>query len=92
MIETFMSSEIWYLIVSIAPSVAAVVATVAGAVLSLKKVVNVINEFRQSNELKKTNETIQKLLEDNKALKKMNEKLLVELTRIKPIGWSDDNE
>lgn len=92
MIETFMSSEIWYLIVSIAPSVAAVVATVAGAFLSLKKVVNAINEFRQSNELKETNDTIQKLLEDNKALKKMNEKLLVELTRIKPLGWSDDNE
>lgn len=92
MIETFMSSEIWYLIVSIAPSVAAIVATVAGAVMSLKKVVNVINEFRQSNELKETNDKIQKLLEDNKALKKMNEKLLVELTRIKPLGWSDDNE
>lgn len=92
MLETFMNSELWYAIVSIAPSVAAVVATVVSAVLALKKVADVINEFRQSNELKELIAETKRLLEENKALKKMNEKLLVELTRIKPLGWSDSDE
>lgn len=83
-------TELWYFIVSIAPSVAAVLASVFSAVLALKKVAAAISEFRQSNELKKNNEQIAQLLKDNQTLKKMNEKLLVELTRIKPMGWTDD--
>lgn len=87
-----MIEEVLYIIVSIAPSVAAVLASVISAVLALKKVATTISEFRQSNELKKNNEQIYQLLQDNKTLKKMNEKLLVELTRIKPKEWTDDEK
>lgn len=92
MIETFFSSEIWTLIVSIAPTIGSVLATVISAVFAIRKVASTIAEFKQSNELKKNNENISALLEDNRQLKKMNEKLLVELTKIKPAGWCDDKE
>lgn len=92
MIGTFFSSEIWTLIVSIAPAVGSVLATVISAVMAIRKVTSTIAEFKQSNELKKNNENISALLEDNRQLKKMNEKLLVELTKIKPAGWCDDKE
>lgn len=92
MIGTFFSSEIWTLIVSIAPAVGSVLATVISAVMAIRKVASTIAEFKQSNELKQNNKTISALLEDNRQLKKMNEKLLVELTKIKPAGWCDDKE
>lgn len=92
MIGTFFYSEIWTLIVSIAPAVGSVLATVISAVMAIRKVASTIAEFKQSNELKKNNENISSLLEDNRQLKKMNEKLLVELTKIKPAGWCDDKE
>lgn len=85
-----MSQEIINLIVTIAPSIAGIVGMIFSFILALKKVTSIINDFRQSNELKNNNEQISKLLADNAQLKKMNEKLLVELTRIKPLGWTDD--
>ena len=90
--DAILSSEIWALIVSIAPAVGSVLATVISAVLAIRKIASTIAEFRQSNELKQNNAQISALLEDNRQLKKMNEKLLVELTRIKPAGWCDDKE
>ena len=90
MIETLMASEAWALIVTIAPAIGSVLATVISAILAIRKVASTIAEFKQSNELKKNNEQINALLEDNKTLKRMNEKLLVELTKIKPAGWCDD--
>lgn len=92
MIENFMSSEIWQALVSCAPAISAILATVISAILAIKKVATVIAEFRNSNELKEATSQVNKLLEDNKQLKKLNEKLLVELTRIKPVGWCNDKE
>ena len=92
MLETLMASDVWALIVAIAPAVGSVLATVISAVLAIRKVASIISEFRQSNELKQNNAEIKALLEDNKQLKKLNEKLLVELTKIKPAGWCDDKE
>lgn len=92
MLETLMANDVWALIVAIAPAVGSVLATVISAVLAIRKVASVISEFRQSNELKQNNAEIKALLEDNKQLKKLNEKLLVELTKIKPAGWCDDKE
>lgn len=92
MMETFLNSELWALLVACAPAVGSVLATVVTVILSLKKLATTISEFRQSNELKQNNEQIKALLQDNKTLKKMNEKLLVELTRIKPKGWTDDEQ
>lgn len=85
-----MIEEVLYVIISIAPSVAAVLASVISAMIAIKKVISTISEFRQSNELKQNNEKINELLKDNKSLKKLNEKLLVELTKIKPKEWTDD--
>lgn len=92
MIETMMTSELWTLFVAIAPAIGSVLATVISAIIAIKKVATTISEFRQSNELKQTTAQVKALLEDNKTLKKMNEKLLVELTRIKPAGWCDNKE
>lgn len=92
MLEMITASEVWALLVAIAPAIGSVVATVISAVLAIRKVASVINEFKQSNELKQNNATINALLEDNRQLKKLNEKLLVELTKIKPAGWCDDKE
>lgn len=90
MIESVMSSEIWTLLVALLPSLASIGASVLAAILAIKKVVQCITEFRSSNELKENTETVNKLLQDNEQLKKLNEKLLVELTRIKPLSWTDD--
>lgn len=92
MLETITASEVWALLVAIAPAIGSVLATVISAILAIKKVASVIADFRQSNELKQNNATINALLEDNRQLKKLNEKLLVELTKIKPAGWCDDKE
>ena len=88
--EELMNSEVWQIIIDMLPSIGAVLATVISAVLAIRKVALAINEFRQSNELKRNTEKIEALLQDNEQLKQLNQKLLVELTRIKPAGWTDD--
>lgn len=90
MIETIMSSEIWALFVACAPAVGSIIATVISAILAIRKVATVISEFRNSNEVKGLVAELKTSHEENKQLKKLNEKLLVELTRIKPKGYNDD--
>lgn len=90
--EEFMNSEIWKLVLDLMPSIAAVLATVVSAILAIRKVAVAISEFRQSNELKVNNERLEALLKDNAKLQAMNEKLLVELRRIRPVGWTDDKQ
>lgn len=85
-------SEIMEILVAIAPAVAGVLASVVSVIMGIKKVSVTISEFRQSNELKENNRIINDLLQDNKQLKKMNERLLVELTKIKPKEWVDDEQ
>jgi len=92
MLETLMASDLWALVVAIAPAVGSVLATVISAILAIKKVAAVISEFRNSNEVKGLVAENKALREDNKHLTKLYEKLLVELTRIKPAGWCDDKE
>lgn len=86
-----MTQEVINLIITIAPSLAGILSIIVSIIISIKKLSAMINEFRQSNELKKNNENITSLLKDNAELKKLNERLLVELTRIKPAGWCDDD-
>lgn len=90
MIETIMSSEIWALFVACAPAIGSILATVISAVLAIKKVAQVISDFRNSNEVKNLVGELKTSHEENKQLKKLNEKLLVELTRIRPAGYQDD--
>lgn len=87
-----MSQDIFNFILTILPSLGGIVGIVVSILLSLQKLTKIINEFRQSNELKQNTERITALLKDNAELKKLNEKLLVELTRIKPEGWCDDDQ
>ena len=87
-----MPQEIINLIITIAPSIAGILSIVISILISIRKLSTMINEFRQSNELKKNNESISSLLKDNAELKKLNERLLVELTRIKPEGWCDNDK
>lgn len=86
----FFNSELWMAIVAMAPSIGGVIAAVITALLSIKKVATVIAEFRSSNELKELVSQLKVQSTENKQLKKMNEKLLAELTRIQPVGHTDD--
>ncbi len=86
-----MSQELINLIITLAPSVASILGVVISVILAIKKVADTITEFKQSNELKENNELTTKLLKDNEQLKKLNEKLLVELTNIRPFGWTEDD-
>lgn len=86
-----MSQELINLIITLAPSIASILGVVISVILAIKKVADTISEFKQSNELKENNELTTKLLKDNEQLKKLNEKLLVELTNIRPFGWTEDD-
>lgn len=85
-----MNTELLTLFASLAPAAISVISIVISVIMSIKKLTSMISEFKQSNELKNNNDMIKQLLEDNKSLKKLNERLLVELTKIKPAGWTDD--
>ena len=85
-----MNQEIINLIVTIAPSIAGILGMLFSFIMAIKKVSEIIADFKQSNELKQNNEQISALLKDNASLKKLNKQLLVELTKMKPLEWSDD--
>ena len=85
-------NEIVQLLITLAPSIGGILGIIVSVILSLKELTKIINEFRQSNELKENNAQISALLKDNAELKKLNERLLVEITRIKPAGWCDDDK
>lgn len=85
-------NEIVQLLITLAPSIGGILGIIVSVILSLKELTKIINEFRQSNELKENNAQISALLKDNADLKKLNERLLVEITRIKPAGWCDDDK
>lgn len=86
-----MSQELIDLIITIAPSIASIFGVLISVILTIRKVASTIADFKQSNELKENNELTTKLLKDNEQLKKLNEKLLVELTNIRPFGWTEDD-
>lgn len=86
----FFNSELWMAIMAMAPSIGGVLAAVVTALLSIKKVATVIAEFRSSNEMKQLISELKTQSTENRQLKKMNEKLLAELTRIQPMGHVDD--
>ena len=85
-------NDIIQLLITLAPSIGGILGIIVSVILSLKELTKIINEFRQSNELKENNAQISALLKDNADLKKLNERLLVEITRIKPAGWCDDDK
>ena len=70
-------NEILSVIIQLAPSIGGVLGIVVTALLSIKKVADLISELKQSHE-------------DNKQLKRSNEKLISEITRIRQVGYTDD--
>ena len=87
-----MSQEVINYILTILPSIGGVIGIIISVILSIRKISSCINEFKQSNALKENNEKISALLKDNATLKEMNQKLLEEITRIRPKGRCDDEQ
>lgn len=93
MIETILQSDLYAILAAVAPSVTAILGVVATVLLSLKKLTSMITDFKQSAELKQLIAEMQEQRKENKQLKKMNEKLISELTRIAPSAkWSDTDD
>lgn len=92
MIEVFTSSEIWALIVSIVPAVGSVLGIVITVLLGIKKFAAAIDRLRESSELKELIAINKQQIAENKQLRKLNEKLMTELTKIRPVGYTDDKE
>ena len=80
------------LLVSLWPYLVALASTVFTAVMAIKKVADVINEFRNSNEVKALESEMRELIKENKALKEDLDKVMVELNKKRPVGWTDDKE
>ena len=91
MIEAFLATEFGVLCVALWPYIVALATTIFTAIMAIKKVADVINEFRNSNEVKGLEADMRELVKDNARLKKDLDKLMVELTKQRPVGWTDDN-
>ena len=92
MIEAFLATQFGMLLVSLWPYLVALASTVFTAVMAIKKVADVINEFRNSNEVKALESDMRELIKENKQLKQDLDKVMVELTHKRPVGWTDDKE
>ena len=89
---TFFQGEVWMSIVSMLPAVGGILGMVITALLTIKKIAAAITELKNSKELAALIDELKKEREENKQLRKMYEKLQVELTRIKPAGYTEDKE
>lgn len=87
-----MNIEVWNMIVAAAPAIAGVLAAVITAVMSIRKVVVAIAEFRQSTEVKDLCSKIDSLLEDNARLKKMVNKLTKEMRKVDIPEWLEGDK
>lgn len=92
MIEAFLATQFGMLCVALWPYIVALASTIFTAVMTIKKVANVINEFRNSNEVKALESDMRELIKENKLLKQDLDKVMVELTHRRPVGWTDDNK
>ena len=92
MIEAFLATEFGMLLVALWPYLVALASTVFTAVMAIKKVADVINEFRNSNEVKDLEAEMKELIQDNRRLKQDIDTLTIELTKRRPLGWSVDNK
>lgn len=83
-------NELIELLITIAPAVTGVLATVFSVLIAIHKLTTVISELKQTNEMKTLIDDLHTQSEENKQLKKLYEKLLIELTKIRPMGYTDD--
>lgn len=90
MIEAFLATEFGMLCVALWPYIVALGTNILAAILAIKKVGSCINEFRNSNEVKKLEGDMRELIQENKSLKHDLDTLMVEITKKRPAGWTDD--
>lgn len=72
------------------PSITAIFGVVASILYSILQTKKAINELKSCDDISQLKTEVKQLCQENKTLQKMNEKLLSELTRIRPRGWTDD--
>lgn len=92
MLEMILASEFYSIICLIIPWIVSIAGAIGTACIAIYKVGQVINEFRNSNELKEYNRQMNEYMADNRRLHKE----LVELKdavkgRHQP-GYTDDKE
>lgn len=92
MIEAFLATEFGMLCVALWPYIVALGTNILAAILAIKKVGTCINEFRNSNEVRGLEADMRELIKENQSLKKDVDILMVELTKKRPVGWTDDKE
>ena len=88
----FFQGDVWMSIVAMLPAVGGIIGMVITALLTIRKVAIAITELKNSKELQALLAELKAEREENKQLRKMYEKLQVELTRIKPAGYTEDKE
>lgn len=88
----FFSSDLWMTIMAMAPAIGGIIGMVITALLTIKKIAVAVTELKNSNEVRELLEALKAEREDNKQLKKMYAKLEMELTRIRPVGYTEDKE
>ena len=88
----FFQGDVWMSIVAMLPAVGGIIGMVITALLTIRKVAIAITELKNSKELAALLAELKAEREENKQLRKMYEKLQVELTRIKPAGYTEDKE
>lgn len=87
----FLNVELIAYIASLAPGLAAIISMIIVAIKSLHKVKTEVESFTQSKEVKELIAYNKKLSKDNALLAKNIEQLTIELSKVKPKGWTDDS-
>ena len=103
MIEAFLATQFGMLILALWPYLVALGSTIVTAVLAIKKVAQVINEFRNSNEVIELERQLAATVKDNAIMKHdfqmmvigmkndLN-KLTAEITKRHPIGYTEESD
>lgn len=90
MIEAIMASEFYAILMIIGPWLAGILGAVATAAISIHKVIQVINEFRGSNELAQYNKQMGEYIKSEKQIREDIQTIKDELT--KTYHWKDSEE
>ena len=83
------------ILTSSAPAMATlsgIIGTIVTVILAVKKLTVAVNDLKHNDDLKEVIKCLNIEREESKRLRKMNESLLQELKRIKPLGGVDDEK
>lgn len=90
MLEIILASEFYSILCLIIPWIVAIAGAIGTAGMAIYKVGQVINEFRDSNELKEYNKQMGEYIADNRKLHKELIELKDAVKGIHRPGWTDD--